>query len=436
MDYVEALEWLYGLSARGVRLELDRMGGAVAERGNPQDAVPVVHVAGTNGKGSVCAMVECSLREAGYKTGRFASPHLHRFAERVTIGGAPLPESEVAERLSEIHDALSPTLPPLTFFEVSALMAFEAFRDHRCDIAVLEVGLGGRLDATNVVASPAVSIITRIAKDHTRILGDTLAAIAHEKAGILRAGVPAVIGAREPEARGAIEAELERLGTDAWWIGEDFEGEPVVPEGPLALDAPGRARLRVGTDEGEYALGLRGEFQAENAAIARAALVRLDADGFAVPSMAIREGLENVEWPGRLEVVRDGGRQVVFDCGHNPDGCRAFGAFLDRREIRGPVVMLFGAMADKDYANMLGPFDEVVDHRIYAVPPMPRAPDDLSVFQAVRPGEVAPTVMDGLARAREAAGEQGTVLVAGSIFLVQAVRAAVLGVPSDPPIAM
>ena len=276
MDYVEALEWLYGLSARGVRLELDRMGGVVAARGNPQDAVPVVHVAGTNGKGSVCAMVERSLREAGYETGRFASPHLHRFAERVTIGGAPLAESEVAERLSEIREVL-PSLPPLTFFEVSALMAFEAFRDHQCDIAVLEVGLGGRLDATNVVASPAVSVITRIAKDHTRILGDTLAAIAHEKAGILRAGVPAVIGAREPEARGAIEAELERLGTDAWWMGEDFDGEPVVPEGPLALDAAGRARLRVGTDEREYALGLRGEFQAENAAIARAALVRIDA---------------------------------------------------------------------------------------------------------------------------------------------------------------
>ncbi len=434
MEYVEALEWLYGLSARGVRLELDRMRGAVAERGNPQDAVPVVHVAGTNGKGSVCAMVERSLREAGYRTGRFASPHLHRFAERVTIGGAPLPESEVAERLSDIRSVL-PTLPPLTFFEVSALMAFEAFRDHRCDVAVVEVGLGGRLDATNVIASPAVSVITRIAKDHTRILGDTLSAIAHEKAGILRPGVPAVIGAREPEARAAIEAELERHGTDAWWIGEDFEGEAVVPSGTLPLDSAGRARLRVGDRQSEYALGLRGEFQAENAAIARAALERLDAS-LAMPSMAIREGLENVEWPGRLEVVRDGDRHVVFDCGHNPDGCEAFGAFLQRREVPGPVVLLFGAMADKDYANMLGPFDDVVDQRVYAIPPMPRAPESLAVFQAVRPGELAPSVSEGLARARALAGPDGTVLVAGSIFLVQAVRAEVLGVRSDPPIAM
>lgn len=435
MEYVEALEWLYGLSARGVRLELDRMTGAVAERGNPQDTVPVVHVAGTNGKGSVCAMVERSLREAGYRTGRFASPHLHRFAERVMIGGAPLPESEVAERLSDIRSVL-PTLPPLTFFEVSALMAFEAFRDHRCDVAVVEVGLGGRLDATNVVRRPAVSVITRIAKDHTKILGDTLGAIAHEKAGILRPGVPAVIGAREPEARAAIEAELAHHGTDAWWIGEDFEGEPIVPTGELPLDSPGRARLRVGDRESEYALGLRGEFQAENAAIARAVLERLDAGGFPVPSMAIREGLENVDWAGRLEVVRDGARQVVFDCGHNPDGCEAFGAFLRRRTVPGPVVLLFGAMADKDYANMLGPFDAVVDERVYAIPPMPRAPESLSVFQAVRPGEVAATVSEGLARARALAGDHGTVLVAGSIFLVQAARAEVLGVRSDPPIAM
>jgi len=435
VNYVEALEWLYGLSARGVRLELDRMRGAVAERGHPESAVPVVHVAGTNGKGSVCAMVERALREAGYRTGRFASPHLHRFAERVSIGGAPLPESEVAERLSDIRQAM-PALPPLTFFEVSALMAFEAFRDHQCDVAVVEVGLGGRLDATNVVRSPAVSVITRIAKDHTKILGDTLGAIAHEKAGILRPDVPAVIGAREPEARAAIEAELQRHGTDGWWIGEDFEGEAVLPDGPLPFDAPGRARLRVGEDTADFPLGLRGEFQAENAAIARAALERLAAGSFAIPSVAIREGLENVAWPGRLEVVRDGGRQVVFDCGHNPDGCEAFGAFLRRRERPGPVVLLFGAMADKDHAGMLAPFDDLVDQRIYAVPPMPRAPDDLSVFQTVRPGDVAPTVMEGLSRARAAAGERGTLLVAGSIFLVQAVRAAVLGLRSDPPIAM
>ncbi len=329
-----------------------------------------------------------------------------------------------------------PGLPRLTFFEVSALIAFEAFRDHRCDIAVVEVGLGGRLDATNVVDDPRVSVITRIAKDHTKILGDTLTAIAHEKAGILREGVPAVIGAREPEARTAIAAELERRETDGWWIGEDFDGAPVPSEERAALGAPGRARVRIGEREQEVALGLRGEFQAQNAAIAWATLERLDATGFPVPSVAIREGLASVRWPGRLEVVRDGGRQVVFDCGHNPDGCVAVGAFLERRELPGPVVLLFGAMADKDHAGMLAPFDPFVDERVYAIPRMPRAPDDASVFTAVRPGRVAGTVSEGLALAREAAGEGGTVLVAGSIFLVQAARAEVLRVRSDPPIAM
>jgi dihydrofolate synthase/folylpolyglutamate synthase len=435
MEYAEALEWLYGLSARGMRFELDRMRGAVAERGHPEAAVPVVHVAGTNGKGSVCAMVEQGLRQAGYRTGRFASPHLHRFAERVMIGGTALPEAEVAERLTEIRAAL-PGLPRLTFFEVSALIAFEAFRDHRCDIAVVEVGLGGRLDATNVVDDPRVSVITRIAKDHTKILGDTLGAIAHEKAGILRRGVPAVIGAREPEARKAIAAELAKRGTDAWWIGEDFDGAAVPFAEPPPLDAPGRARVRIGEREEEVALGLRGEFQAENAAIAWAALERLDGTGFPVPSMAIRKGLPSADWPGRLEVVRDAGRCVVFDCGHNPDGCAAVAAFLARRELPGPVVLLFGAMADKDHEGMLAPFDPFVDERIYAIPRMPRAPEDPSVFTAIRPGRVASSVSEGLALAREAAGKGGTVLVAGSIFLVQAARAEVLQVRSDPPIAM
>jgi len=239
-----------------------------------------------------------------------------------------------------------------------------------------------------------------------------------------------------PETRAAIGAELERRGTDAWWIGEVFDGQPVLTDETLPLDAPGRATIRMGEEEREVPLGLRGEFQAENAAIAWAALERLDGTGFGIPSMAIRKGLASARWPGRLEVVPDGGRTMVFDCGHNPDGCEAFGAFLGRRRLPGPVVLLFGAMADKDHAGMLAPFDPYVDERIYAIPPMRRAPEDASVFTAVRPGRVAPSVSEGLALARRAAGEGGTVLVAGSVFLVQAARAELLHIRSDPPIAM
>ena len=434
--YVEALEWLYGLSARGVRLELDRMRGAVGHRGHPERAVPAVHVAGTNGKGSVCAFVERALREAGYRTGHFASPHLHRFAERVRIDGEPLAETEVAERLAELRAAL-PAMPPLTFFEVATLMAFEAFRDHRCDIAVLEVGLGGRLDATNVVTDPRVSVITRIARDHVRILGDTFAQIAVEKGGILRRGVPAVLGVRQPEARAALEPLVEATGTKGWWIGDQFDGH-ALGDGSTdrPLDAPSRARLRVGDRATDHALGLRGGFQASNAAVARATLARLGERGFPSSEDAIARGLEAARWPGRLEVFADEGRTVVIDCAHNPDGSEALAEFLRSRRVPQPAVLLFGAMADKEHEGMLAPFDGLVHERFYAVPPLPRAPADLAVFTQVRPGIVASSVAEGIDRARGAAGDRGTLVVAGSIFLVQEVRARLLGERSDPPIAM
>ena len=190
--YEAALRWLYGLSARGIRLHLDRMRGAVAARGMPQKGLRVVHVAGSNGKGSVCAMVERGLRAAGYRTGLFTSPHLHRYAERVRIAGRPLGEGEVADRLEELRQAM-PDLPRLTFFEVTALLAFEAFRDHAVDAVVLEVGLGGRLDATNVVGAPLCSVVTGIALEHTRILGDTLERFADAK-GVRSCGVRRFVG--------------------------------------------------------------------------------------------------------------------------------------------------------------------------------------------------------------------------------------------------
>ena len=439
MRYPEALKWLYGLSARGVRLELDRVQAACALRSHPHRNLPAVHVAGTNGKGSVCAFTESALRAAGFRTGHFCSPHLHRFVERVRIGGQPLSEDEVAERLTEIRAAMS-SLPPLTFFEVTTLMAFEAFRDHQCDIAVLEVGLGGRLDATNVVEDRRVSVVTRIARDHTRILGDTLGKIAREKGGILRPGAPAVLGVVDPEARRELERMCVDQDIDRWWCGEHFEGTapPDVSSmiSRVALDTPQRATIRVGARTSEYVLGLLGDHQVENAAMACAALARLGARGFIVPEAAVERGLACARWPGRLELLRDGARHVVVDCAHNPDGCQALATFLRSRALPRPVVLLFGAMQDKEHEAMLAPFDGLIDARIYAVPEVHRAPPSAEVFAAIRPGLGAPTVGQGLEAARAAAGDNGLIVVAGSIFLVNEVRASLLGVRSDPPIAM
>lgn len=433
MSYASELRWLYGLSARGIRLELDRMRGGLAHRGHPERGLAVVHVAGTNGKGSVSSFCERMLRAAGYRTGLFTSPHLHRFVERFRINGRPLSEEEVTKRLADQRrDAEN--MPPLTFFEHSALLALEAFRDHRCDVVVLEVGLGGRLDATNVVDDPVVSVITRIAFDHVNILGDTLGAIAGEKAGILKTGRPAVLGAREPEARRVLLEVARRRRTKPWLLGRDFDGEP-VPRG---------ARIRVGADTRELRLGLLGAHQAENAAIAVAAMHRMRAEGWVIDADAIATGLAKTTWPGRLELRRPprsehGPRpRFLFDCAHNPDGCAALAEHLRTmpRSSEGRRVLLFGALADKEHEPMLASFDELVDRRVYAVPKMPRAPKSAKTFATIRAGTVARSVHEGIAKAEKLAGPDGLVVVGGSIFLVQEARAHVLGLRTDPSIGM
>lgn len=444
MSYASELQWLYGLSARGIRLELDRMRGGLAHRGNPQRGLAVVHVAGTNGKGSVSSFCERMLRAAGYRTGIFTSPHLHRFVERFKVNGRPLSEAEVTRRLADQRrDAEN--MPPLTFFEHSALLAMEAFRDHGCDVVVLEVGLGGRLDATNVIEDPAISVVTRIAFDHMNILGDTLSAIAKEKAGIFKNGRPAVIGARDPEPRRVLLDVARRKKTAPWVIGREFDGTP-TPRG---------ARIRVGDDERDFRLGLAGAHQAENAAIAVAAMHRLRADGWSIDDDAIATGLAKTTWPGRLELrsVPDGADgprpRFLFDCAHNPDGCLALAAHLRAMRTRATetspqagsakkprTVLLFGALADKEHEPMLACFDDVVDRRVYAVPDVPRAPKSTKVFTAIRDGVVAKSVHEGIAKAERLAGPDGLVVVGGSIFLVQEARAHVLGLRTDPSISM
>jgi dihydrofolate synthase/folylpolyglutamate synthase len=216
MRYEDAIAQLYALRTRGVRMGVQRMRAALRQRNFDVHAMPYIVVAGTNGKGSVSAMIAAGLQAAGYRTGLFTSPHLHRFTERIRIDGKPIGTHEAAQRTEDLLSVFAePRAPEVTFFELSTLMALEAFRDHRCDVAVLEVGLGGRLDAVNALPS-CMTVITRIALDHMDYLGDTLTAIAREKAGILRRGVPVVVGAREPAALRAIETRARRVGAPVW----------------------------------------------------------------------------------------------------------------------------------------------------------------------------------------------------------------------------
>lgn len=416
--YAEALGWLYAHEGKGIDLSLDRMRAALASRGHPERAFRVVHVAGTNGKGSVSATIERVLRATGRRTGLYTSPHLHRFAERIRVDGAPVDDARVAAGLeAQRQDA---ALPPLTFFERATLLAFEIFRDAGVDIAVVEVGLGGRLDATNVVR-PDVSVITHVAMDHEAYLGDTLADIAREKAGIIRVGAPVITSTRG-EARDVVVRTAHARMAPCAVIDDDF-----------GLDAHGFEGLGVRVDG--VAPALPGAHQLDNLACAIAALVTLRRNGLYVPDAAIREGVADVRWPGRLEhVVREGSPAFLLDAAHNPDGCAALAAHL-RSLPRKRTVLLMGVMRDKAFARMLEAFDDVVDARVYAAPAMPRAASPHALAD-VRAGEVAASLDDGLARVTALAGADGRVVVAGSIFVLAHVRAALLGVASDPPIGL
>lgn len=420
--YRDALRWLYGLESRGIKLGLERMQQAAAHREHPERGLRYVHIGGTNGKGSVASMVESVLRTAGYHTGQFVSPHLQRYVERIRIGGRPISESEAARRIESLRADAG--LPPLSFFEYTTLLAFEAFRDAECDIVVLEVGLGGRLDSTNII-TPEVSVITNISLEHQRILGNTHAKIAKEKAGILKPGVPCVVGTRSKGARRSIRAKAAEVGAPLHWIDRDFDSR----WRGRALD------VRVGSERwAGLRLGLRGHYQADNAACAVAALAQLRDRGFDFSDDDLRKGLRRAKWAGRLEWHR-GAPSFLFDAAHNASGCETLSRYLDELGFEGKVVLLFGAMKDKDHRRMLSAFDGLVARRVYAAPSLERSerPDR---FARIREGTVARSVADGLARARRAAGPEGLVVVAGSIFLVSEVRARVKNTRTDPAIAM
>jgi dihydrofolate synthase/folylpolyglutamate synthase len=425
--YADALARLYALQSRGMRFGANRMASALALRGHPERGLRFVHVAGTNGKGSVSAMIEASLRAAGYRTGLFTSPHMHRFVERVRIAGRPIGDAEAGARVRDVLAASAAWgEPESTFFELTTLLALESFRDHRCDVVVLETGLGGRLDATNAIV-PEVSVITTIALEHTEILGKTHAAIAREKAGILKPGVAAVVGVREPAARRVIARRARVQDAPLLLIDRDFA--------PLPDARAGRFVVRAGEHVlGGLRLALPGAHQQDNAACAVTALLQLRARGFDVSDDAVRKGLARVRWPARLERVARK-PTFLFDAAHNPEGAQVLATFLQQNPGSGPRVLIFGAFADKDYAAMLRVLRPHVDRIVYCPPPVWNAATNAALRRCAA-GIGARDVADALARARRLAGSRGEIIVAGSIYLVAAARARVLGLRSDPPIRM
>lgn len=403
-SYEEVLAELYALSARGIEPGLERMRAALARAGHPERELRVVHVAGTNGKGSVSAMVATGLAAAGHRVGLYTSPHLTTLTERVRVMGAPpIGRADVVDAWARLREAvIGDGAPKLTFFEALTVLALELFRGRALDVVALEVGLGGRLDATNVFERPLACAITRIGIDHTRFLGSDLASIAREKAGILRAGVPAVIGPQREEARLAIEREASRVGAPLRWVEGGARSEP-------------RPRLQ-------------GEHQHENAAVALGVLEALSEQGLSADG---RAAVEEVEWPGRLERVEVNG-PFLLDAAHNADGCEALAAHLASRPRR--RVLIFGAMADKDWRAMLAILRPHVSAVVCAAPPLSRA-ERPEVIAAACGGHPAEHARHAIALARELAGDD-EVVVAGSIYLMGEIRGLLLGLEADPPIAM
>jgi dihydrofolate synthase/folylpolyglutamate synthase len=394
---IDPLSALYQRAPLGMRLGLEPMREACARAGNPERHLRVVHVAGTNGKGSVCAMLESMARAAGIRTGLYTSPHLCRFAERIRIDGAPIDDDALATHLS---DALE-LGPELSFFEVATLAAFLALRAAKVDLAILEVGLGGRLDATNVVPKPAFAAITRIALDHTDLLGTTLESIAFEKASIAKPGLEVIVGPMEPSVMDVIRRTCAELGAT------------VVDPLPVPADV---------------SIGLAGAHQRDNARIAWTLAARLDID-----EASRRSGLAKIDWPGRLETIATAAGPVLLDAAHNPDGAHALARALADRDPK-ETALVFGALADKSWPEMIDVLAPCAAQRFYASP-RGRAPAPLDAIAKRHAGTPCESAIDALARARKAIGS-GLVVVCGSLHLVGEVRAALLGLPRDPPIAL
>lgn len=421
MHYAEARDWLDSLGEFHMEFGLDRVRAILAELGNPERFARVIHVAGTNGKGMTCAYAASMLRHDGVKVGLYTSPHLSRPNERIAISGEPIEDSGFAAAISAVRDGVGRSTK-LTYFEAITCAAFVAFREAGVGASVIEVGLGGRLDATNVV-DPVVSVITHVSLDHTALLGTTVEEIAAEKAGIVKPGRPVVVPSGEPHVQAAVAAK--HAGGRIWVCGHG---------GEVGLDRGGVLRLP-GDPAGPLHVWGPPEAVRQTAAGMAAVAVRiLDP---AIPAGAIDAGMRNAAWPGRGESLEwtDGLgflRRVHLDGAHNPAAAAALP--YERREPQARVVILFAAMADKDYAGILRalgkiqPFAIVCTSAGTARSATPRTlaeaaraiHGDAIVVEAVEPIEDALDRAAALGIHEPAAPPE--ILVTGSLYLVGRVR--------------
>ena len=363
-SYSETLTTIYNLRGGVIDLRLDRMNQALALFDHPERQFLSFHIAGTNGKGSTAAMLHRILSQSGYRVALYTSPHLVSFTERIRVGDEEIAPNEVVALAQEIRNRTAAANVPLTFFEFVTVMAFIYFARRKIDVAVVEVGLGGRLDATNLVR-PVVSLISTISKDHEAYLGSDLLSIAREKGGIIKRGIPAVCGALPTEVAALLKDIADERAAPSYFLGRDFI---------FSLKNEDRFDYRgLKWRLSELDIALRGKHQKRNAALALAGL-EIAARDFPVNESALRAGLRTVRWPGRFEILRDK-PTIVLDGAHNGEGVRALIEELESFREQRTVRLLFAAMEDKDWRLMLEGFSEVVDEIVLTRVNMERCAD-------------------------------------------------------------
>ncbi len=429
--YKAALEYLYSFvdfsmqkadTYSPARFKLERMQALVASMGDPQGAYPTVHIAGTKGKGSVCILCATALHEMGYKVGLYTSPHMDDYAERIQIDGEFIPHADLVEMVEAIKPYVT-LIPEITTFEITTALAFMYFHQQKVDAAVIEVGLGGRLDATNVL-NPVVSVITSISYDHTQLLGNTLTLIAGEKAGIIKPGIPVVSSPQEEEALQVIERVCRERGSALTQVGRDILYKSVSTslesQTIQVWSAGGNRKSRLA-----FSIPLLGAHQAANAATAYAALEIYDRDGLKVNRDAIKCGFSKTFWPGRFEIIQRK-PPVVLDCAHNRDSALKLHLTLDEYYPGKHLILVFGASEDKDIQGMFTELMPLVKELIAVKSFHPRAidPDEL-VEMARNFGQPVASIEDipqAVEKALQLVGDDDLVLVTGSIFVVAEAR--------------
>jgi dihydrofolate synthase/folylpolyglutamate synthase len=413
--FSQTLEYLYGLEHFGISLGLENIEELCAACGNPEAQLKVVHVAGSNGKGSTIAFLKTLLREHGLTVGVYSSPHLRHFSERIVIDDTAISEAEIVALTRELRPHAERIPRIVTFFDFTTCMALLYFARKKPDIVLLETGLGGRLDATNVVARPLLTMITNIALEHEEFLGSTLLSVAAEKGGILKPGVPLVSGVRNRRVRKFFDDRQRTLAAACEFLGRDFRIRRRA-DGTFSYYGPGGSKLS------GLRVPLPGRHQQENAALALRALEQLAvAELFEVDDDRVRRGLARVKWPGRFQKVAEN-PDIYLDGAHNPHGIRALEPELKRLSENRRLILIVGVMKDKRIDEMASRLLPLADEVIVTRAPLDRAcsPEFLAAKARAWCSRVQVTenVAESLARARRLAGPGDLIFLTGSLYCV------------------